>query len=127
MKKYISSSAILLVLSSAAWAAPRQRETSEQAALQKEAKVTREQARKTVLNKESGTIKSQELEKENGRLIYSFDIKTKSGIHEVNVDAISGDVVEDKAESAVAEAKEKQKDKKHSHVATSPPNDKNDR
>jgi len=50
-------------------------------------------AKKTVLAKEPGTIKSQELEREDQKLIYSFDIQMKSGIHEVNVDAISGDVV----------------------------------
>jgi hypothetical protein len=128
MKKYISSAAILLVLSCAAWAAPRKHEANEQAALQKEAKITMAQAKKAALAKEPGTINSQELERENQKLIYSFDIQTKSGIHEVNVDAISGDVVEDKAESAAAEAKEKDKDKKHSHAATSTPaNDKNDK
>ena len=53
-------------------------------------------------------------------LIYSFDIKTKSGIHEVNVDAISGDIVEDKVESAASEAKEKQQDKKDPWSEKSP-------
>jgi hypothetical protein len=86
------------------------------------------QANKAVLAKEPGTIKSQEPERENQKLIYSFATQTKSGSHEVNVDAISGDVVEDKAESAAAEAKEKQRDKKHSYPATSTPaNDKNDK
>src|ERR1700682_1101978 len=105
MKKYISSSAILLVLSCAAWAAAQKHEADEQAALQKEAKITMAQAKKTALTKEPGKIKSQELEKKNEKWIYSFDIQTKSGIHEVTVDAISGDVVEDKVESAAAEAK----------------------
>jgi hypothetical protein len=38
------------------------------------------------------TISSAEIEQENGRLIYSFDFKTpgKSGIDEVNVDAMTG-------------------------------------
>jgi len=53
-------------------------------------------------------------------LIYSFDIKTKSGIHEVNVDAISGDIVEDKVESSASEAKEKQQDKKDPWSEKSP-------
>jgi hypothetical protein len=128
MKKYISSSAILLVLSCAAWAAAQKHEADEQAALQKEAKITMAQAKKTALTKEPGKIKSQELEKENEKLIYSFDIQTKSGIHEVTVDAISGDVVEDKVESAAAEAKEKQKDRMHSHAATNTSaNDKSDK
>ncbi|GAC1438183.1 MAG: hypothetical protein NVS9B5_33530 [Terriglobales bacterium] len=70
------------------------------------------EAQKTALAKEPGKIKSKELEKENGKLIFSFDIKTKSGIHEVHVDAISGAVVADTTEDAAAEAKEKRQDKK---------------
>jgi ribosomal protein L34E len=40
-----------------------------------------------------GEIKSAELEREHGKLIYSFDIKTARGITEVNVSAISGKVI----------------------------------
>jgi uncharacterized membrane protein YkoI len=41
------------------------------------------------------TINAAEIEQENGRLIYSFDFKTasKSGIDEVNVDAMTGKLV----------------------------------
>jgi uncharacterized membrane protein YkoI len=41
------------------------------------------------------TISSAEIEQENGKLIYSFDMKTagKSGIDEVNVDAMTGKLV----------------------------------
>ncbi|MDP9162180.1 MAG: PepSY domain-containing protein [Acidobacteriota bacterium] len=70
------------------------------------------EAQKIALTKEPGKLKSKELEKEKGKLIYSFDIKTKSGVHEVNVDSVSGEIVEDKVESAAAEEKEKQQDKK---------------
>lgn len=40
----------------------------------------------------SGTIKSGELEREKGKLIYTFDIQVPgvSGIEEVNVDAATG-------------------------------------
>lgn len=75
-------------------------------------KVTVKQARQTVLTKEKGRIKSYELEKEHGRLIYSFDVQTTDGIHEVNVDAINGEVVEDTKESAADEANEARQDKK---------------
>jgi DNA-binding protein YbaB len=81
-------------------------------ALSKEAKITMEQAQKAALAKEAGKIKSKEVEREKGRLIYSFDIKTADGIHEVNIDAMTGEVVEDTVESAAAEAKEKAADKK---------------
>lgn len=75
-------------------------------------RITMEQARQTALIKEKGMIKSSELEKERGRLIYSFDIQTKDGIHEVNVDAMNGKVVEDTKESAADEAKEARQDKR---------------
>ena len=58
-----------------------------------------------------GTIKSAEIEEENGKLIYSFDIVTKgkSGVDEVNVDAMTG-TVDLKHESPADEAKEKAQD-----------------
>lgn len=82
--------------------------------------ITMAQARKTALNKEKGQIKSSELEKEHGRLIYSFDVQTAKGVHEVNVDAMNGKVVEDTKESAADEAKEARQDKKakHAHKVT---------
>jgi hypothetical protein len=101
---------LLALLSLQAWAGGESK--SSQAALSKEAKITMEQAQKTALAKEAGKIKSKELEREKGRLIYSFDIKTADGIHEVQVDAITGEIVEDTVESAAAEAKEKAADKK---------------
>jgi len=63
----------------------------------KEASVPKNQAEKTALAKvPQGTIKSGELEKENGHLVWSFDI-AKPGtkdITEVQVDAKSGKIVE---------------------------------
>ncbi len=86
----------------------------KQAKLQAEAKVSKEQAEKTALAKvPGGTIKEGELEKEKGKLIWSFDISTPNStdIKEVQVDAITGAVVSVTTESAVAEAKEKKKEK----------------
>ena len=42
----------------------------------------------------AGKIVSAEIEEENGKLVYSFDLKTKgkSGIDEVTVDALTGTV-----------------------------------
>lgn len=80
-----------------------------QAALQKEAKISEATARATALKEvPTGTIKSSELERENGKLIYSFDIKVpgKTGIDEVNVNAIDGSVVARSHEGAKAEKKE---------------------
>jgi Peptidase propeptide and YPEB domain len=122
MRTSILVGILLALLSLPAWAGGQSK--SSQAALSKEAKVTMEQAQKTALAKEAGKIKSKELEREKGRLIYSFDIKTADGIHEVNIDAMTGEVVEDTVESTAAEAKEKAADKKQkkSEQAAAPNN-----
>jgi ATP-dependent phosphoenolpyruvate carboxykinase len=73
-------------------------------------RITIEQARKTALAAENGKIKSEELEKEKGKQIYSFDIEMPNGVHEVNIDAMTGKVVEDSIENAVDEAKEAAED-----------------
>jgi hypothetical protein len=90
-------------------------------------KFTMADARKAALTVENGRIKSQELEKEKGRQIYSFDIVMPDGLHEVNIDAVTGKVVEDTIETAKDEAKEAAEDtkakkgvKKNKAVATSP-------
>ena len=61
-----------------------------------------------------GTIQSVELEKEKGRLIYSYGIKTagKRGIDEVNVDANTGKIVAFAHESPADEKKEAAEDAK---------------
>ena len=110
MRKPTLGAILLALLALPAWGGDQSKDS--QASLSKEAKITMEQAQKTALAKEPGKIKSKELEREKGRLIYSFDIKTADGIHEVNIDAMTGEVVEDTVESAAAEAKEKAADKK---------------
>ena len=70
------------------------------------------QAKTIALARQSGQIKSAELEKEHGRLIYSFDIESNRKVHEVNVDASTGKIVEDTVESAAAEANEQRHEKK---------------
>ena len=80
-----------------------------QADLQKEAKVSEADARATALKEvPNGTVKSVELECEKGKLIYSYDITVagKTGVEEVNVNAIDGTVVGKKHESAKTEKKE---------------------
>ena len=113
---------LVVLLSLAAWAGEESK--SSQAALSKEAKITMEQAQKTALAKEAGKIQSKEIEREKGKLIYSFDIKMADGVHEVNVDAMTGEVAEDTVESAAAEAKEKAVDKKQkTSEKAAPPSD----
>jgi uncharacterized membrane protein YkoI len=80
------------------------------AQLKAEAKVTEKAARATALAQiPGGTVKSGELERENGRLLYSFDIasKGKTGIDEVQVDAITGTVLSNKHETPAMEKAEK--------------------
>jgi hypothetical protein len=74
--------------------------------------ISMEAAKKIALAKEAGQVKSQELEKEKGRWIYSFDIARDKQIHEVNVDANTGEVLEDSVENPADEAKEKMEEQK---------------
>jgi len=89
--------------------------TETQVQLQKEAKISLADATATAQAAvPNGKIAGHELEREKGKLIYSFDIKTagKSGIDEVNIDAITGGLIEKVHESPAAEAKERAADKK---------------
>ena len=64
--------------------------------LKTEAKITEADARAIALTKvPDGTIKEAELEREKGKLIWSFDIAKPNaeGIGEINVDAITGAIV----------------------------------
>lgn len=94
---------------------PPTKKATSQAALRKEAKIAEADARKTALAAvPGGKVQSHELERENGRLIYSYDIKVagKSGVEEVNVDAKTGEIVAHEHEDAKAEAKEKKAETK---------------
>lgn len=60
----------------------------------KEAKISMEQARKTALERVSGTIVEEEIERERGRLIYSFEIRDANRkIQEVEIDAMTGALI----------------------------------
>ena len=113
---YVALFAAMLTLGTAASAsaqaakAAAKKEATSQAILRKEAKIAEADARKTALGAvPGGKVQSHELERENGRLIYSYDIKVagKSGVEEVNVDAKTGQIVAHEHEDAKAEAKEK--------------------
>ncbi len=83
------------------------------AALKQRAKVTCAEARKLALVKVgSGVVKDAELEEEDGKLVYSLDIKKPktSGIEEVQIDALTAEVVSVKHEDAKAEAAERKAD-----------------
>ena len=88
----------------------------KQAKLMAKVKVSKDDAEKTAMAKiPNGTIKEAELEKEHGKLQWSFDMTTPDAkdITEVSVDAISGDIISVEKESAENEVKEAEdKDKK---------------
>ena len=109
MKKTIMAVAACFGMTAAAFAF----QSTSQAQLQKEAKISMHHARVIALKEvRNGKVKSAELEREHGKLIYSFDISGARGITEVNVDAINGKVVAVQHESKAAEAAE-QKSEKH--------------
>jgi uncharacterized membrane protein YkoI len=76
----------------------------------KDAKISKADAQKIALAKvPNGAIKESELEKEKGKLIWSFDVATPGtkNITEVNVDAITGEIVAMDIETPGQQAKEK--------------------
>jgi uncharacterized membrane protein YkoI len=77
--------------------------------LAKQARIPEADAAATALARvPKGAIQGVELEKEKGKLIYSYDIKTagKSGIDEVNIDAMTGKVIAFAHETPADEKKE---------------------
>jgi uncharacterized membrane protein YkoI len=111
--KTILSSTLAIGLLAACVSEKHERHES-QAALQSQAKIAKADAEKIALAQApNGTIKEGELEREKGKLIWSFDIATPgtSDITEVAVDAVTGQVVGVDKESAAREAKEKKKEK----------------
>lgn len=84
------------------------------AALMKRATVAEPAAAKTALARvPNASIKAVELEDENGKLIYSYELKVpgRSGIEEVNVDAKTGTVVNTEHETPASERSEAKQEK----------------
>jgi uncharacterized membrane protein YkoI len=84
-----------------------------QAQLQAQAKVSQEQATSTALARiPNAKVQSTELEREHGKLVWSFDLAQdgKSGVTEIQVDAITGKIVSVKNETAAEEAAEARKE-----------------
>jgi len=88
-------------------------DSAKTAQLEAQAKITKAEAQKIALDKvPGGTIKEGEIEKEKGKVIWSFDIATPGtkDITEVNVDAMTGAVVDVSKESVADQAKENKED-----------------
>ncbi len=91
----------------------QEKEEKQDANLAKQAKITMAQARSIAQKRASGKIEGEELEREHGKLLYSFDIRNSKGtITEVQVDAKTGKLLSAKEESKADEAKEKSEDAK---------------
>jgi uncharacterized membrane protein YkoI len=83
--------------------------------LASQAKISKDSAQTVALAQVAAgsTVKSSELEKEKGKLVYSFDITVpgQTGVEELNISAIDGSVVAHEHESAAKEAKEAKAEK----------------
>jgi uncharacterized membrane protein YkoI len=114
IKKIICSMVTLGVLTGLTGCITEREEKEEhkekEAKLEAQAKISKADAEKIALGKvPGGAIKEGELEKEKGKLIWSFDVATPGtkDITEVHVDAISGQVISTEKETPAAEKKEK--------------------
>ena len=85
----------------------------QQAKLASQARITKDQAQEIALKRAPGTVESGELEREHGKLVYSFDIRNAKGtIDEVQVSAITGKIVRVEHETKAQEEAEKRADEK---------------
>jgi uncharacterized membrane protein YkoI len=78
-----------------------------------QARISEAQARDIALARvKGGTVKSSELEEEQGKVVWSFDIEqpARPGVMEVLVDAKSGKIISVKHETPQQEADEARKD-----------------
>ncbi len=84
--------------------------TMTQAQLESTAKVSRSDAQRLALLQAPGTVEKGEIERENGKLVWSFDIRNPRGaITEVQIDAITGEVASVEQESPEQERREQQR------------------
>lgn len=107
---FILAAALLCFTASPGIAAEKK---DKQSKLEAKARVSRTDAEKAALAKvPNGTVKEGELEKEHGKLIWSFDIATPGtkDITEVAVDAITGKVLSVDTETPEDQAKEAAED-----------------
>jgi len=95
----------------------KEESAEQQAKLASQARITKAQAQEIALRRAPGTVESGELEREHGKLVYSFDIRNSKGtIDEVQVSAITGKIARVEHETkAQEEAEKKQDEKKGKH------------
>ena len=117
MKHHIAVSVITAAVILALGAAPKTaaskawQENQEQQRLAREAKITKERAQEIATKRAPGNVEGAELEREHGKLVYSFDIRNSKGtITEVQVSAITGKIISVEHENKRQEAAEKRKE-----------------
>lgn len=104
----------VIALSAAAFGLSAIAAEESEAALKAQAKVSEKTAAKIALTKvPNGKIKSAELEKEHGLLVWSFDIAVPNSrkIAEIHVDARTGKIVRQEVETKAQEAEEARTEK----------------
>jgi hypothetical protein len=109
----LKPAAFLLALAAALPLSPALAAEPSQAQLLAQAKVSQEQAARTALARvPNAKVHTAELEREHGRLVWSFDLAQngQSAVTEIQVDAITGKIVSVKKESAAEEASEARKE-----------------
>jgi hypothetical protein len=114
MRNYAATA--LFVLSGLFLATGTLRAGAAKGNLLKQAGITRAEAEHIALSQiQDGKIEGAELEKEHGRLIWSFDISRPGtrNITELQVDAKSGKIVSTKIETPKDQAEEAAADKAH--------------
>lgn len=115
-KNIVTSVFISVILAGSSLAlakSAKQEMSASEVRLAKQARITKQRAQETALKRAPGIVESGELEREHGRLVYSFDIRNARGaIDEVQVSAITGKVVRVEHENKKQEAAEKRKEAK---------------
>ena len=95
-KNYLLSAAVTLALLAGALSRLATAGETDASTIAGEAKISREQAEKIALGRvPGGTIKEVELEKERGKLVWSFDIAASNSgeVLDVEIDAQTGEVL----------------------------------
>jgi uncharacterized membrane protein YkoI len=94
----------------------KEESAEQQAKLASQARITKERAQEIALKRAPGAVESGELEREHGKLVYSFDIRNAGGtIDEVHVSAITGKILRVEHETREQEEAEKKADEQKKH------------
>lgn len=121
MKKtlFLTASALALALTIFGASATFVSAQTKQKSVQKKKigqRIGMSKAREIALQRAAGKVEGGEYEVENGKSVYSFDIRNEKGtITEVQVEAYTGEIVSVEEENAAAEAAEKKEEGKAKH------------